>query len=46
MYRLVIAPFNRLRLGLGFTGRKVLVLAALGILLGVALAFVIPLRVF
>lgn len=45
MNLLVIAQFNRLRLGPGFTGRKVLLLAALGVLLGAALAFLIPLRV-
>lgn len=41
---MVVAQLNHFRRELGFTGRKVLILALLGVLLGVALALVIPLR--
>lgn len=45
MQVMVIAQFNQLRRELGFTGRKVLWLAGLGVLIGAALALVLPLRV-
>lgn len=45
MSMMVIAQFNNLRRELGFTGKKVLLLTLLGILLGAALAMVIPMRV-
>jgi hypothetical protein len=42
---MVVTQFNNLRRELGFTGKKVLLLTVLGVLLGAVLALVIPMRV-